>query len=78
MESDRVITISENWGTEDGYEGLYATHTFTFDHVYPPEGDQATVYQTTARAAVMSTLQVPCISFLCFLSCFAQLFFFSF
>lgn len=62
VESGRSITLSENFGRDgsdgDGADGVYATHTFTFDQVYDQTADQKSVYETTARDAVMSTLQV--------------------
>lgn len=62
FESDRMISISESFGREeqgnDAFDpSLYATHQFTFDNVYSPQADQKMVYETTARDAVLSTLQ---------------------
>ena len=34
----------------------YATYTFTFDHVYSEQSNQASVYKNTARDAVLSSL----------------------
>jgi hypothetical protein len=68
---ERVITLSENFG--DVVEGagaeaeaadntsvpaVYTKHTFTFDHVYDERCPQYEVYDSTARHAVLSTLQV--------------------
>lgn len=60
-ENDRTIAISENFAESEnspGYEGVYTTHVFTFDQVYGVGANQKEVYETTAREAVVSTLQV--------------------
>jgi hypothetical protein len=60
---ERRIIISENLSAleEGGYStaapGPYATHTFTFDHVYDIDCGQQKVYETTAKAVVESSLQ---------------------
>jgi hypothetical protein len=33
-------------------------HTFAFDHVYGPDSNQKYIYENTAKAAVISVLQV--------------------
>jgi len=57
---NRSATISENISAAeaaDGYDGVYATHSYTFDHCYDQDNDQKSVYENTARSAVISTLQ---------------------
>ncbi len=56
---ERTITISENLAALDDASaaGAYATHTFNFDYVYDQESDQRTVYDTTAKAVVDSSLK---------------------
>jgi hypothetical protein len=46
------MTIAENFD-----DPAYAAHTFTFDHVYDQDCDQKCVYETTAKEAVLSTLE---------------------
>jgi len=36
----------------------YTLHAFTFDHVFDQDSTQVQVYETTAKPAVMSVLQV--------------------
>ena len=56
---ERTITISENLAALDDASaaGAYATHTFNFDYVYDQDSDQRTVYDTTAKAVVDSSLK---------------------
>jgi hypothetical protein len=68
----RQMTISENLNVSKDDEtssavsgqvsntnaaGQYSSHVFTFDHVYDQNCDQSTVYQTTAKGVVESSLQ---------------------
>ena len=46
------MTIAESFD-----DPAYAAHTFTFDHVYDQDCDQKYVYETTAKEAVLSTLE---------------------
>jgi len=55
VESERSITIGENLDAEAGI-GPYQRHFFTFDRVYDQDSDQATVYASTAKAVVDSSL----------------------
>ena len=59
VRDERTITISENLAAlEDASAaGAYATHTFNFDYVYDQDSDQRTVYDTTAKAVVDSSLK---------------------
>eukprot|EP00899_Mesostigma_viride_P011379 jgi/Mesvir1/20241/Mv13477-RA.3 len=63
----KALTVSENLnlvqkqgpGTprSTAAESLvYATHQFTFDHVYDQQADQKSVYEGSAKQAVLSTL----------------------
>ena len=66
----RSIVLSENLAaleSPDGGDGLapppavsavgpYATHTFTFDHLYDMHADQKRVFETTAKSVVESAL----------------------
>lgn len=61
---DQRITISENLAAVLNDDGTvrangtpYATHVFTFDHVYDQDSTQQQVYDNTARAVVDSSLQ---------------------
>ena len=60
---DKRITVSENLSAlddpraEDLSSGNFSTYTFTFDHVYSEDSNQADVYNNTARDAVLSSLQ---------------------
>lgn len=63
-ESEQVITISENVesvvderGQALATPGPYSSHSFVFDHVYEQNASQKTVFETTARAVVESSLQ---------------------
>lgn len=59
VRDEHTITISENLAAlEDASASAmaYATHTFTFDYVYDQDCDQRTVYDTTAKAVVDSSL----------------------
>jgi kinesin family protein 3/17 len=63
VEDDRRIIVSENLAALDDPRGEdaagacnYATYTFTFDHVYSEQSNQASVYRNTARDAVLSSL----------------------
>eukprot|EP00960_Hanusia_phi_P068517 766865-Hanusia_phi.AAC.1 len=57
------ITVSENLPALDDPRGEelssanFSTYTFTFDHVYSEDSNQADVYNNTARDAVLSSLQ---------------------
>ena len=56
------IMIAENLAAleESGLQNSstpYSGHVFTFDHVYDQHCDQKTVYETTAKAVVESSLQ---------------------
>ncbi|KAK3260518.1 hypothetical protein CYMTET_30522 [Cymbomonas tetramitiformis] len=61
-EGHRVMTISENLAalsnrSAQASEGLlYSTHQFTFDYVYGQDSTQKSVYDHSAKDAVMSTL----------------------
>ncbi len=58
--TERQITFSENLSAAEedgGASAPFATHTFTFDHVYDQNCDQRKVYETTAKAVVDSSLQ---------------------
>ena len=62
-ERHRTCTISENleaWRGGSGPVGadgvLYNTHQFTFDHVYDQDASQESVYERSAKDAVLSTL----------------------
>eukprot|EP00698_Gefionella_okellyi_P014420 TRINITY_DN4002_c0_g2_i1.p1 TRINITY_DN4002_c0_g2~~TRINITY_DN4002_c0_g2_i1.p1 ORF type:complete len:1024 (+),score=306.20 TRINITY_DN4002_c0_g2_i1:27-3098(+) len=59
MESGKMIALSENFAKDqEGQDpGVYPVHAFTFDQVYDPDSEQKYVYETTAREAVVSTLQ---------------------
>jgi hypothetical protein len=61
---DQRITISENLAAVLNDDGTvrangtpYATHVFTFDHVYDQDSTQKQVYDNTARAVVDSSLE---------------------
>jgi hypothetical protein len=58
---ERTIVVSENLAAyEEGggvATGPYATHAFTFDHVYDQHSSQKKVYETTAKAVVESSLK---------------------
>ncbi|GIQ84986.1 kinesin-like protein, partial [Kipferlia bialata] len=57
-DDSKVITISENLTGDRGDEpAIYSKHMFTFDHVYNQDSDQRTIYENTAREAVLSTLE---------------------
>lgn len=56
------IAISENAAALDestlsNPAATYSGHVFTFDHVYDQQSSQKTVYETTAKAVVESSLQ---------------------
>jgi kinesin family protein 3/17 len=54
----QAVTVSENIGEALGASAaLYNTHRFTFDRVFGEDADQSEVYGTSARHAVLSTLQ---------------------
>lgn len=61
--SAKFITVSENLASmgsngmisSDGM--LYSTYRFTFDHVYDQHATQDNVYNQSAKAVVLSTLQ---------------------
>mmetsp|Transcript_3747 Transcript_3747/g.5684 ORF Transcript_3747/g.5684 Transcript_3747/m.5684 type:complete len:1075 (+) Transcript_3747:68-3292(+) len=57
--NNRVISISENaqYDAEDSGFAPYATHVFTFDHVFDQDTDQRSVYETSAKTAVKSALE---------------------
>ena len=58
--SERQIIFSENVAALDDDSVVttpFATHTFTFDHVYDQNCNQRKVYETTAKAVVDSSLQ---------------------
>ncbi|GBG86232.1 hypothetical protein CBR_g41137 [Chara braunii] len=70
VQENRMISVSENvaqgtssqagGGGSGGAEAsstVYSTHTFTFDHVYDQSSAQVTVYDTSAKAAVLSCLK---------------------
>eukprot|EP01028_Stygiella_incarcerata_P011389 TRINITY_DN6437_c1_g1_i1.p1 TRINITY_DN6437_c1_g1~~TRINITY_DN6437_c1_g1_i1.p1 ORF type:complete len:1007 (-),score=355.63 TRINITY_DN6437_c1_g1_i1:282-3302(-) len=57
LRTHRVITISENFGVGDEMDGIYNAYQFTFDYVYDEPSKQDEVYNRTAKAAVMSTLE---------------------
>ena len=57
--TETSITVSENLAALDesgSMVGPYASHSFTFDHVYDQHCDQKKVYETTAKAVVESSL----------------------
>eukprot|EP00743_Colponemidia_sp_Colp-15_P008644 GILK01009407.1.p1 GENE.GILK01009407.1~~GILK01009407.1.p1 ORF type:complete len:1148 (+),score=247.81 GILK01009407.1:126-3569(+) len=61
-ESMKKITMTEYLAADPNFEPVdsasaYTHHVFTFDHVYDQDSSQAEVYDTTAQAAVMSTLE---------------------
>ncbi len=61
-EDHKGICVSESFGhrNEPDYQqdaNLSAMYTFGFDHVYDQDAAQQTVYETTGKAAVESTLQ---------------------
>jgi hypothetical protein len=62
-ENSRTIVVSENLSaledpqSDEALSGNFATYVFTFDHVYDQHCDQKMVYDNTARAAVLSTLE---------------------
>jgi hypothetical protein len=58
--SERQIIFSENVAALEDDSVVttpFATHTFTFDHVYDQNCNQRKVYETTAKAVVDSSLQ---------------------
>ncbi|KAJ1482516.1 P-loop containing nucleoside triphosphate hydrolase protein [Baffinella frigidus] len=61
-QDDRRLTVSENLPAlndpraEDPSAGNFSSYTFTFDHVYSEDSDQQSVYNNTARDAVLSSL----------------------
>jgi kinesin family protein 3/17 len=63
LDSSRQIRVSENLAalddpySDEAISTNFSTYTFTFDHVYGEDNDQKSVYENTAREAVMSTLQ---------------------
>lgn len=62
-DTSTALTVSENLPAyHDGCGGiadglLYATHRFTFDHVFHPESTQQDVYYLAAQPAVSSMLE---------------------
>ena len=57
--TETSIIVSENLAALDengAMVGPYASHAFTFDHVYDQNCDQKKVYETTAMAVVESSL----------------------
>ncbi len=54
MVSENLAAYEEGGGSATG---PYATHAFTFDHVYDQHCDQKKVYETTAKAVVESSLK---------------------
>ena len=61
VEQKSAITVSENLAALDEAEaecaGNFNTYQFTFDHVYDEHETQSTVYSTTAKSAIVSTLE---------------------
>lgn len=62
-EDKQLCTISENLSAWKGGNGpvgsdgvVYNTHQFKFDHVYDQDASQETVYERSAKDAVLSTL----------------------
>lgn len=58
---ERTIVVSENLAAyEEGgavASGTFASHAFTFDHVYDQHSNQKKVYEMTAKAVVESSLK---------------------
>eukprot|EP00282_Hemiselmis_andersenii_P038986 CAMPEP_0169428776 /NCGR_PEP_ID=MMETSP1042-20121227/1507_1 /TAXON_ID=464988 /ORGANISM="Hemiselmis andersenii, Strain CCMP1180" /LENGTH=616 /DNA_ID=CAMNT_0009538969 /DNA_START=18 /DNA_END=1865 /DNA_ORIENTATION=- len=52
------VTVSENLAALDDPKeaGNFSSYTFAFDHVYAEDSNQLSVYNNTARDAVLSTL----------------------
>lgn len=59
VRDERSITISENLAALDDVGGAtaYSTHTLNFDYVYDENSTQRTVYETTAKGVVESSLK---------------------
>eukprot|EP00997_Jenningsia_sp_PLL12_P007726 NODE_43_length_3051_cov_51.273484_g39_i0.p1 GENE.NODE_43_length_3051_cov_51.273484_g39_i0~~NODE_43_length_3051_cov_51.273484_g39_i0.p1 ORF type:complete len:947 (+),score=311.90 NODE_43_length_3051_cov_51.273484_g39_i0:56-2896(+) len=56
-ELGNVLTITEHLEGEEGSRGILSSQTFTFDTVYEQSSSQETVYENTAKHAVLSVLE---------------------